>query len=141
MLTSSAGIEGSVSFESTADGVRVLAEVRGLSSGSHGFHIHETGDCSAADFSSAGGHFNPHGHPHGGPSDPAHHVGDLGNLNADETGAAGLEAEPELNLDGQSPDSVIGKAVIIHGGTDDLKSQPSGAAGPRVACGVIERVD
>ena len=132
VLTSNAGVEGTVTFEQTTEGVRVLADVRGLEPGPHGFHIHETGDCSAADFKSAGGHFNPQGVDHGAPSDTAHHVGDLGNLQATDDGSATVDTAVEL------PASIVGKAVIIHASADDLKSQPSGAAGPRVACGVIE---
>jgi Cu-Zn family superoxide dismutase len=131
-------VQGTVTFIRQGTKTRVEAKVTGLTPGSHGFHIHEKGDCSAADGSSAGGHFNPTGASHGGPDDASHHAGDLGNLEADNTGSADYtKTFDNLAFDGDA--SIIGKAVIVHGGADDLKSQPSGNAGNRVACGVIER--
>ena len=127
---------GVVEFIQTPKGVRVIADVEGLTPGKHGFHIHQFGDCSAADGTSAGGHFNPFNKPHGGPDSPEHHMGDLGNLTADENGKAHLDKVfPFLRLAG--PGGIIGRGVIIHSGEDDLKSQPTGNAGKRVACGVI----
>jgi Cu-Zn family superoxide dismutase len=106
--------------------------------GPHGFHIHEKGDCSAADASSAGGHFNPTGKPHGGPDSDARHAGDFGNIEADATGNARYSRTfSDLTLDGES--SIIGKAIIVHQKADDLKTQPSGDAGGRIGCGVIAR--
>jgi len=131
-------VEGTVTFASEADGIHVVARLSGLSPGEHGFHIHETGDCSAPDGASAGGHFNPTAMPHGGPSDANRHEGDLGNLIADASGNALYDrVDRRLSFDG--PNSIIGRAVIVHGKADDLKSQPAGNSGPRVACGVIER--
>ena len=127
---------GTVTFVQETTGVRVIADLRNIGSGSHGFHIHENGDCSAPDASSAGGHFNPTGAPHGGPEDDRHHVGDMGNIEATESGGAMLERVFEsLSLEGEN--SIVGKAVIVHAGKDDLESQPSGDAGARIACGVI----
>lgn len=135
------GVSGVVTFHETADGVRVEANVEGLAPGAHGFHIHQRGDCSAPDFSSAGDHFAPDGNPHGPPG-PESHAGDLGNLMADPGGAAAMSlASRDISLDPQSKDSIIGRAVIIHADPDDLVSQPSGNAGARIACGVIERAD
>ena len=132
------GISGVVTFHETASGVRVEANVEGLEPGAHGIHVHETGDCSAADFSSAGDHFAPDGNPHGPPG-PESHAGDLGNLMAGPDGAATMSLETQdISLEPQSKDSIIGRAVIVHAGPDDLVSQPSGDAGARVACGVIE---
>ncbi|MDQ8186204.1 superoxide dismutase family protein [Pelagicoccus sp. SDUM812002] len=133
-------VEGVVTFVEEADGIRVFADIRNLStSGRHGFHVHENGDCSAPDGTSAGGHFNPTNEPHAGPMADKRHVGDLGNLDSTDTGDATLERVDEyLSFDGEK--SIIGKAVIIHAGADDFESQPSGAAGPRIACGVIEWV-
>ncbi|MBD3336247.1 MAG: superoxide dismutase family protein [Candidatus Eisenbacteria bacterium] len=129
-------VEGTVRFEQAAGGIKVTADVTGLSPGKHGFHVHETGDCTAPDASSAGGHFAPDGNPHGAPTDEERHVGDLGNITADENGEAHLEwTDDRLAFAG--PHSIIGRAVIVHGGEDDLTSQPSGDAGPRVACGVV----
>lgn len=133
--------EGVVRFYEAEGGLRVVAEVSGLSQGRHGFHVHEHGDCSAPDASSAGGHFNPTDDPHGGPDDPAgeRHVGDLGNLEAGPDGTARYErVDAVLQLDG--PNSAMGKAVIVHEGEDDLVSQPTGDAGGRLACGIIERL-
>lgn len=130
-------VSGTVTFTKVADGVRVVADVNGLTPGKHGFHVHEKGDLSAPDLSSAGGHFNPEGEQHGAPGDEHRHVGDLGNLEADANGHATLDVvDHMIALSGK--DSIVGHAVIIHGGADDLKSQPSGAAGPRVAGGLIE---
>lgn len=130
-------VSGRVAFARTDKGILVIAEVHGLTPGKHGFHIHEYGDCSAPDASSAGGHYNPTKQPHGSPEDENHHVGDLGNLVADENGDAYYEQyNTILTLDGD--ESIIGKSVIVHADADDLVSQPTGNAGGRVACGVIE---
>lgn len=129
-------VNGVVTFEETPLGVKVHAQIKGLSPGEHGFHVHQFGDISASDGTSAGGHFNPFEKPHAGPSDAARHVGDLGNIKADESGEAHLMThDAHLALSG--PGSIIGHAVVVHGGTDDLSSQPAGAAGPRVGVGVI----
>lgn len=129
-------VQGTVIFTKMGDHVMVVADVTGLTPGLHGFHIHQYGDCSAADGTSAGGHFNPENKNHGGPMDSDRHVGDLGNLMADTEGVAHLELmDKQLAFSG--PHSFIGRAVVVHGGADDLKSQPSGAAGPRVAYGVV----
>jgi len=130
-------------FPEPGGGVRVVAKVHGLRADLHGFHIHERGDCSAADGTSAGGHFNPDGSPHGSPlAEPARrHVGDLGNLASDAAAGTATydRVDPELSLAG--PRSIIGKSVIVHAGADDLESQPTGAAGARIACGVIVAQD
>jgi Cu-Zn family superoxide dismutase len=129
-------VSGTITFTQSEKGVWVVADLRGLSKGKHGFHIHEFGDCSSPDGMSAGGHFNPNGKNHGAPMDMSRHLGDMGNIEADESGKAHLEyTDPIIKLKG--PNSIIGKSVIVHKGEDDLKSQPAGNAGPRVACGVI----
>jgi Cu-Zn family superoxide dismutase len=128
--------EGTVWFTSGAGGVTVKASLKGLAAGSHGFHVHEFGDCTAPDGAAAGGHFNPKGSPHGAPTDAARHAGDLGNVQAAADGTATLEwKDAAMKLDG--PDGVIGHAVIVHANADDLKTQPTGNAGGRVGCGVI----
>jgi len=130
---------GTVSFTTQDGAVAIVADLEGLEPGKHGFHVHETGDCSAPDASSAGGHFNPAGSSHGAPDNPPaqRHVGDLGNLEADADGMAHYErVDQVVTLEG--PESIVGKAVVVHAGADDLTSQPSGNAGPRAACGVIE---
>jgi Cu-Zn family superoxide dismutase len=129
-------VEGTVRFEAGTGGVKVTASLKGLAPGTHGFHVHEFGDCTAADGASAGGHFNPAGHPHAGPKDALRHAGDLGNVEAKADGTATLEwTDPQMKLEG--PDGVIGHAVIAHKDADDLKTQPTGNAGARLACGVI----
>src|SRR5688572_20722669 len=129
-------VEGTVWFEPAGSGVKVKARVTGLAPGAHGFHVHEFGDCSAADFASAGGHFNPMGQAHGAPQAAVRHVGDLGNIQAGADGVATLDwTDSQLAFDGHH--SIVGRAVIVHAKADDLKTQPTGDAGGRLACGVI----
>lgn len=129
-------VKGVVTFTQTDKGVKVYAHLEGLAPGKHGFHIHEFGDCTAPDLTSAGGHFNPTQVAHGAPTDHTRHSGDLGNIVADEKGMATLEwVDPMMQLSG--PNSIIGRAVIVHTKEDDLKTQLTGNAGPREACGVI----
>ncbi|MEC7839572.1 MAG: superoxide dismutase family protein [Chlamydiota bacterium] len=129
-------VSGEVTFIELEHGVRIIAEIEGLTPGGHGFHIHEFGDCSAPDASSAGGHFNPENEIHAGPSDTPRHVGDLGNLFADKNGKAYYDrVDFEVELKGEN--SVVGKSVIVHEDRDDFVSQPTGNAGARVACGLI----
>lgn len=129
-------VEGTVWFEPAGSGVKVKARVTGLAAGTHGFHVHEFGDCSAADFASAGGHFNPMSQPHGAPQAKARHVGDLGNIEAGADGVATLDwTDSQLAFDGHH--GVVGRAVVVHAKADDLKTQPTGDAGGRLACGVI----
>lgn len=129
-------VHGIVTFIKATEGIKIVADVEGLSPGKHGFHIHEYGDCSAPDGTSAGGHFNPEGMPHGAPTDIKRHVGDLGNLEADSEGKAHYERiDNHISFSGSH--SIVGLAVIIHAGEDDFASQPTGNAGARVACGVI----
>lgn len=131
-------VHGTVTFNKVRNGIQVVADINGLSPGEHGFHIHEFGDCTAFDGKSAGGHFNPDGTPHGAQTATAknRHVGDLGNIAAINSGKAHLElVDSLLSFDGAH--SIIGRGVIVHADKDDLTSQPTGAAGSRVACGVI----
>ena len=131
--TQNSEVEGTVTFEKTSDGVRVSGDLTGLSQGKHGFHIHQYGDCSAADGTSAGGHYNPAGNDHAARTDSVRHMGDMGNIEAGGNGNATVNyVDSVINLH-----DIIGRAVVIHGGQDDFTSQPSGAAGPRMACGVI----
>jgi Cu-Zn family superoxide dismutase len=128
---------GTVAFSPTAGGVRVQARVSGLTPGEHGFHIHEAGDCSAADASSAKGHFNPAGKPHGHHGTAEHHAGDMPNLVADASGNATLVAEVAMLTLSAGPNDIVGRSVVIHADPDDYKSQPAGNSGKRIACGVI----
>lgn len=129
---------GRVLFTQQQDGVHIVADLTGLSEGRHGFHIHENGDCSAPDATSAGGHFNPENSRHGAPTDSEHHAGDLGNIEAAPDGTAHLEMVAGFITLGPGANSIVGKAVIVHAGEDDLQTQPTGNAGARVACGVIK---
>jgi superoxide dismutase, Cu-Zn family len=127
---------GTVAFTKAKDGVRVAVRIEGLPAGPHGFHIHEYGDCSSPDGTSAGGHFNPDNAPHAGPTDKRRHVGDLGNIVADNSGVATLDViDPMLAFEGKN--SIIGRSVIVHADPDDFTTQPTGGAGARLACGVI----
>ena len=129
---------GSVSFVETKNGVVVRADVRGLrANGEFGFHVHEKGDCSSADFMSAGGHFNPGGKPHAHHGKPERHAGDLQNLKANSEGNATYVFETTLLTVVKGPNSVVGRAVVIHANPDDYTSQPAGNSGPRIACGLI----
>ena len=138
MPTSGNEARGAVRLSGGNGTVQIAGSITGLEPGAHGFHIHENGDCSAPDASSAGDHFNPHDDPHGSPRDleDAHHVGDLGNIIANEQGEAEFNIEDnEMKLSGA--ESVIGKAVIVHASQDDFESQPSGNSGARLGCGEI----
>jgi Cu-Zn family superoxide dismutase len=133
-------VKGSVTFTEVADGVRVEAEITGLTPGKHGFHVHEKGDCSAPDATSAGEHFNPTGKPHAAADQVERHDGDMGNIEADASGAARLNYVDHTISLVPGDRSVIGRAVLVHADPDDLTSQPSGNAGARVACGVINKL-
>jgi Cu-Zn family superoxide dismutase len=139
MPTTGNKVTGTVTFTQKGDKVTVVAKVGGLAPGSHGFHIHEKGDCSSGDGESAGGHFNPTGKPHGDPKSPDHHVGDMPMLVADASGNASLTADVGPMTIGSGATDIIGKAVIVHTNPDDFKTQPTGNAGARVACGVIKK--
>lgn len=133
---------GTVQFVQQGDVVRVSGEVRGLKpNAEHGFHIHEKGDCSSGDGLSAGRHFNPAGKPHGhgGMDEGMHHVGDLPNLKADAQGVARFSFESRTLRIGSTANDIVGRGLIVHRDPDDYVSQPVGNAGPRLACGVIQR--
>lgn len=129
-------VSGIVTFTKENDKIKVVADITGLTPGKHGFHIHEYGDCSSEDGSSAGGHFNPDKVKHGAPMSSMSHVGDLGNIEADNNGKAHLEITDSL-LSFSGKHSIIGRSIVIHSGTDDFVSQSAGNAGSRIACGVI----
>ena len=113
--------------------VLVSGEVSGLTPGKHGFHIHMFGDLRSADGMSVGGHYNPEGHDHGGPESKAHHIGDLGNIEADDSGVA------KVNVKAEKADlhMLLGRSLVVHAKADDLKTQPAGDSGPRIGIGVI----
>lgn len=131
-------VSGTVLFNRGPKGLQVIASITGAPAGKHGIHIHEKGDCSAKDASSAGGHYNPLGAPHAGPETAARHVGDLGNITAKKDGVGYLMLDlPEVK-GFTNWDDIIGKSVVVHAKGDDMKSQPAGASGDRIACGVIQ---
>lgn len=131
-------VAGKVIFKEIPQGVAIVAHVSGVSgAGPRGFHLHEVGECTPPDFTTAGSHFNPGGAPHGARDAAKHHAGDLGNIqiNADGTGTLELTSHSLTVVPG--PSSVVGRAVILHEKADDLVTQPTGNAGGRIACGVI----
>lgn len=132
-------VAGTLTVSAMHDGVHVRGLVSGLKpNGVHAFHIHEKGDCSATDASSAGGHFNPTGQLHGRADHGDHHLGDQDNLQADSTGQAMIDAHfGGVSLGRAAANDVLGKAIVIHADPDDYASQPAGNAGKRIACGVI----
>jgi Cu-Zn family superoxide dismutase len=129
-------VTGMVTFTKVGDEIQVVADIQNLTPGKHGFHVHEKGDCSAADAASAGAHFNPTQKHHGGPMNLDHHTGDLGNIEADASGKAHVDITDKV-LKMTGAESIIGHAVIVHEKADDMKTQPTGDAGGRLACGVI----
>ena len=127
---------GLVWFTKVVGGVKVEGHIEGLPAGTHGFHIHQFGDCSAGNGKSAGGHFNPDGNEHGSPMAAVRHTGDLGNIIADSTGSANFSFVDEI-ISFSGKRSILSRGVIIHEVADDFSSQPTGAAGSRLACGVV----
>jgi superoxide dismutase, Cu-Zn family len=135
-------VRGYVIFQEAAGDLQVTANLAGLSPGRRGFHVHEHGSCDTGPegdpAGAAGGHFAPLGRPHGGPHDPPEerHVGDLGNLVVDRDRTARVTFTDQLaTLDGET--GIVGRAVVVHAGEDDLVSQPAGDSGPRIGCGII----
>jgi Cu-Zn family superoxide dismutase len=129
---------GKVTFAQDGESVRVSANVSGLKPGAqHGFHVHEKGDCSSGDGMSTGGHFNPDGKPHG-PQDAPHHGGDMPALVADAYGNASVSFMLKGVSVSPGARSLVGKGLIVHRDPDDYTTQPTGNAGPRIACAVIK---
>jgi superoxide dismutase, Cu-Zn family len=142
-LTSAAGsaVKGDLTVTTEGLAVRIQGDITGLTPGKeHGFHVHEVGDCSAPDFTSAGAHLNPTKDPHGGPKSKARHLGDIPNVKADKDGHASIDVSVEgatlVDPDG-GPNQLLGKALVVHAMPDDYKTQPSGGSGDRIACAVI----
>lgn len=133
-------VSGTLTLMPMGDGVHITGEVGGLKPGdTRGFHIHEKGDCSAADASTAGGHFNPAAQAHGRSGHGAHHAGDTDNIVANAKGVARIDAHVTgVTLGGGAGNDIAGRAVIVHAAADDYTTQPTGNAGARVACGVIK---
>ena len=131
--------KGTVTFTQDGDVVHVSANITGLKPNmTHGFHVHEKGDCSSGDGMSTGGHFNPAGKPHG-PQSGEHHAGDMPSLNADSYGNASVSFDLHGVSIGSGTADLAGKGLIVHRDADDYKTQPTGNAGPRIACAVIRK--
>lgn len=130
---------GEALFAQEGDMLRIVLKIKGATPGDHGAHIHEKGDCSAADGSTAGGHFNPGAHDHGGHSQSPRHAGDLGNITvaADGTGVLDVRVKGLTLADTEL--SVLGRAILVHEKPDDLRTQPSGNSGARICCGVVAK--
>jgi Cu-Zn family superoxide dismutase len=142
-LTPAAGssVQGGLTLVNQGSGISIRGEITGLKPGkNHGFHLHEVGECTLPNFASAGGHFNPTEASHGGPESADRHLGDLPTAKADENGRALIDVNVEgvtfMDKDG-APTEILGKAIVVHAMPDDYKTQPSGGAGDRIACGVI----
>lgn len=141
-LASASGsqVSGKLTLLAISDGVHIRGEVGGLQpNGQFGFHVHEKGDCSAVDASSAGGHFNPAGAMHGRAGTDSHHAGDMDNIASDASGVAQVNVYLRgVTLGGDAANDIAGRAVVVHADADDYHSQPAGNAGARVACGLIQ---
>jgi Cu-Zn family superoxide dismutase len=138
--TAKSKVKGTIEFKEVDGGLEVTANLEGLKAGDHAYHVHEKGDCSAPDGASAGGHFNANAHQHGAPDAEQHHEGDFGNLTAGKDGKATKTFVMKgITLD-DGPTSVVGRGFIVHEKADDFKTQPTGNAGGRLACGVITLV-
>lgn len=132
-------VSGRLALVPEARGVHITGVIGGLQPmQTTAFHVHERGDCSAVDASSAGGHFNPTGQAHGRNSAGAHHAGDMDNLRADAQGRVNVDIHlPAVTLGGGAATDIAGRALVVHANADDYRSQPAGNAGARIACGVI----
>jgi superoxide dismutase, Cu-Zn family len=130
---------GTLTIQAEGDALRISGALQGLTPNAEfGFHIHEKGDCSAPDASSAGGHFNPGNSPHGNPQSATHHAGDMLNAKSDAQGMAQVDAVASgVSLAAGQPNDARGKAIVLHEKADDYATQPSGNSGARIACGVI----
>ena len=132
-------LTGTATFAEEGDGVKVSVRIGNAPPGLKGLHIHEKGDCSAQDASSAGDHFNPGGHPHARPPDEPRHLGDLGNIGVSPEGVGQLEIVVKgANLKPGDPNSFLDRSIVVHGKKDD-GGQPTGNSGPRIGCGVIKK--
>jgi superoxide dismutase, Cu-Zn family len=142
-LVSAAGssVKGDLTLTGEGLAVQIQGDITGLAPGKeHGFHVHEKGECTLPDFTSAGAHLNPTNDPHGGPDSGARHLGDIPNIKADQDGHASIDVSLKgatlFDKDG-GPNQITGKALVVHAMADDYKTQPSGNSGGRIACGVI----
>lgn len=131
------GVKGEVVFKKVSEGIQIVADISGLKTGLHGFHIHEFGDCGGEGGAATGGHFNPFHAKHGSPDDKIRHVGDLGNVEADKEGNAHYERiDKMISFKGET--SILGRSIVVHSDPDDFVTQPTGNAGVKLGCGIIE---
>ena len=133
-------VSGSAIFNEKSGKVKIDVSITGVGAGPVAIHIHETGDCSSDDGKSTGGHWNPTVEDHGKWGEPPFHSGDIGNITIDQYGAGTLSLVDNYGrwtIGGPPETNIINKAIIVHLGDDDMHSQPTGAAGARIGCGVI----
>ncbi len=136
---SGSSLTGRATFVQNGNSVHVSVDVANAPQGVHAVHLHEKGDCSAPDAASAGGHFNPTHTEHGSPDAPGHHAGDFGNVLVGEDGHGHLELDTTMLTVLPGDRSVVGRAIVVHAKEDDMHTQPTGNAGGRIGCGVVER--
>ncbi len=135
---SGSSVTGKAVFTQLASGeTKAEVWISNATPGMHGLHIHEKGDCSAPDATSAGGHFNAAGHPHAAPTDSARHNGDFGNIEIGADGKGHMVITTDMLTVMPGPNCVVGRSVVFHEKADDLTTQPTGAAGARYGCGVV----
>jgi Cu-Zn family superoxide dismutase len=138
---SGSSVTGTATFVDSGENVTLTVEVASTAEGAHAVHVHELGDCSAADGTSAGPHWNPESQAHGQWGSPPHHLGDIGNLVVGPDGTGKLVLKTDLwevgAADAGTTNNVVGHSVIVHANVDDFTTQPTGNAGGRIACGVI----
>lgn len=139
--TANSTAKGMIHFMENRDGsVEVQVNLTGVPAGVHGFHVHDKGDC-ADNGMAAGGHFNPLSAPHGSPEVASRHAGDFGNVTANENGVVNTTFTTRSIMLGTGTTSAIGHAVILHANADDYVTQPTGNAGARIACGIVQAMD
>jgi Cu-Zn family superoxide dismutase len=136
---SGSALTGTATFVQNGDAVHVSVDVSNAPQGIHAVHLHEKGDCSAPDATSAGGHFNPMHMEHGSPDASVHHAGDFGNMSVGEDGHGHIELDTTMLTVLPGDRSVDGRAIVVHAKEDDMHTQPTGNAGGRIGCGVVER--
>jgi Cu-Zn family superoxide dismutase len=132
-------LTGTATFTQNGSAVHVVIDLANAPEGIHGVHLHEKGDCSAPDATSAGGHFNPTGMQHGSPDAASHHAGDFGNMTIGSEGHGRLELDSTALTVAPGDHSVAGRAIVIHAKADDMQTQPTGNSGARIGCGVVQQ--
>jgi superoxide dismutase, Cu-Zn family len=137
---SGSNLEGTSRFSQRGDEVLLVVEVRNVPPGPKAVHLHEFGDCSHPQAESAGGHWNPQDHPHGRLHHGEAHLGDIGNIDVAGDGTGRLEfATREWTIGTGADNDILGKSIVVHEGPDDFTTQPTGDAGGRIGCGVVQR--